>query len=230
MPEPPKVDERIGLVHDHWIDPDSRELWIHGVDVSGSGYEGDEPGVEYNMSVRVIKNLHYLRKQHARKSVTIHLHSGGGDWQEGMAIFDTIRLMPYPVTIISYTKAESMSSVILQAAAASRHDTRLMMPSSYFMFHYGDISTTGSCPAVESEIEFAKLQRRQLVDIYVESVSGSKKFKDKTEAQIRRSLENHMDKKGDVYLTAEQAVEWGFADGIVDSWPEHCRWRRAKTT
>ena len=32
MAEPPKVDERIELVHDHWIDPDSREMWIHGID------------------------------------------------------------------------------------------------------------------------------------------------------------------------------------------------------
>jgi len=225
MAEPPKVDERISLVHDHWIDPDSRELWIHSVDVSGSSYEGEEPGVEYNMAIKIIKNLHYLRKQSSRASVTIHLHSGGGDWQEGMAIYDTIRLMPYPVTIISYTKAESMSSLILQAAA-SKFDTRLMMPSSYFMFHFGELTTTGNVNAVETEIEFSKLQKKQMMGIYVNAVSGSKKFKDKTESQILKSLFSYMEKKGDVYLTAEQAVEWGFADGVLDTWPEHCKWKR----
>jgi len=227
MPEPPKVDERINLVHEHWIDPNSRELWIHSVNIGESGCEEGEPGVEYNMAIKVIKNLHYLRKQSSRASVTIHLHSGGGYWQEGMAIYDTIRLMSYPVTIISYTQAESMSSIILQAAAGPQ-DTRLLMPHSYFMFHYGEISSTGSLSAVESEIEFSKIQKKDMVDIYVDDVTGSPKFKNKTSTQIRKSLENCMEKNGDVYLTAEQAVEWGFADGIIESWPDHCKWRKIK--
>lgn len=227
MAEFPKVDERIELVHQHWIDPDSREIWIHGVDVSGIDYEGTEPGVEYLMATKVIKNLHYLRKQSSRASVTIHLHSGGGDWQEGMAIYDTIKLMPYPVTIISYTRAESMSSIILQAAA-SRYDTRLILPNSYFMFHYGETSTTGTPNALESELEFRKTQKKCMIDIYTNAVCKSKKFKDKTISQVRRFIIQHMEKRGDVYLTAEETVYWGFADGIIDSWPDHCKWKKSK--
>ena len=84
-----KVDERIEIVHDYWIDPDSREIWIHGVDVSSSDGEWDEPGVEFIMANRVIKNLHYLRKQSSRAGVTIHLHTCGGIVSDGFAIYDT---------------------------------------------------------------------------------------------------------------------------------------------
>ncbi len=44
------------------------------------------------------------------------MHSVGGSWNDGMAIFDAIQLSKSYVTIISYGQAESMSSVILQAA------------------------------------------------------------------------------------------------------------------
>jgi ATP-dependent protease ClpP protease subunit len=228
MTEHKKIDERIELVHDHWIDPDSRELWIHGAETSAM--DDAEPGVEYNMAVRVIKNLHYLRKQSSRASVTIHLHTGGGILEEGLAIYDTIRLMPYPVTIITYTQASSISSVILQAAAGVS-DTRLMMPNSHFMFHDGSMGVEGNMKTVFSQVDFAKIQIKILMDVYVKSVKGSKRFRGKRDAQIRKELKYHMDKKDEVYLTAEAAVEWGFADGILETWPSHCRWpTRKKTT
>jgi len=222
-----RVDERIETVHDYWIDPDSREIWIHSVDVSSSEGEWDEPGVEYNMAVKVIKNLHYLRKQSSRAGVTIHLHTCGGVWEEGMAIYDTIRLMPYPVTIISYTHARSMSSIILQAAAGP-DDTRLLLPSSHFMFHWGTFHTGGHTKAVYSEVDFCKKYDEMMLDIYVDCLRTGKKFKGVEESRIRKELENKMNNKIDVYLTAEEAVEWGFADGIIDSWPSYCRWRKFK--
>ena len=222
-----KVDERIEVVHDYWIDPDSREIWIHGVDVSGSEGEWDEPGVEYIMANMVIKNLHYLRKQSSRAGVTIHLHTCGGMVGDGFAIYDTIRLMPYPVTIISYTHARSMSSIILQAAAGPG-DTRLLMPSSYFMFHYGTMASSGHAQAVYSDVEFAKRYDELMLDIYVESAKNGKKFKGMTDNKIRKMLIDSMNRKSDVFLSAKEAVDWGFADGILDSWPDNSRWRNLK--
>lgn len=222
-----KVDERIESVHDYWIDPDSREIWIHGVDVSSSDGEWEEPGVEFIMANMVIKNLHYLRKQSSRAGVTIHLHTCGGMVNDGFAIYDTIRLMPYPVTIISYTHARSMSSIILQAAAGPC-DTRLLMPSSYFMFHYGTMASEGHTKAVYSDVEFAKNYDELMLDVYVNSAKNGEKFKEMSEAKIRKMLISQMDKKSDVFLTAKEAVEWGFADGIVESWPDNSKWRNRK--
>jgi len=222
-----KVDERIEAVHDYWIDPDSREIWIHGVDVSSSDGEWEEPGVEFIMANRVIKNLHYLRKQSSRAGVTIHLHTCGGMVNDGFAIYDTIRLMPYPVTIISYTHARSMSSIILQAAAGPC-DTRLLMPSSYFMFHYGTIALEGHIKAVYSDIEFSKNYDELMLDVYVNSAKNGEKFKGMNESKIRKILIDQMNKKSDVFLTAKETVEWGFADGIVESWPDNSKWRNKK--
>jgi len=203
------------LIHRFWINPFSREIWIHGIDMNNdTGYEGDEPGVEYMMASQTIKNLHLLKHEDETKPVIIHLHTCGGLYEEGMAIYNTIRLMPYKTTIISYTHARSMSSIILQAA-----DKRLLMPDSYFMFHYGSLAVDGGYKLVISNVEFTKIQNARMVDIYVEKAIKSKKFKGWTEGRLRKHLQSLMDKKTDVFLTAEQAVEWGFADGVVKKWP-----------
>ena len=200
-------------LHEYWIDPKSREIWIHGVDLSGAEYVGEEPGVEYMMATRVIKNLHILLRQSKTKPVTIRMHTCGGVWEEGMAIYDAIKAMPFKTTIISHTHARSMSSLILQAA-----DERLLLPNSCFMFHYGTLYLEGDAKSVYSNVDYTRKADEIMLDIYVENIqkSNSKKFKKWSEKKIRNYLKRMMDRKGDVYLTAQEAVEWGFADGIVE--------------
>ena len=60
------------------------------------------------------------------------MHSVGGEWSDGMAIYDAISMSRSYITIIAYGQAESMSSIIFQAA-----DRRLITPNTYFMSHYG---------------------------------------------------------------------------------------------
>ena len=204
-----RANERIEEIHDYWIDIENRELWIHGVDDG----ETEEPGVDYRMATQVIKNLHFLRAQDKEKPVIIHLQTCGGYVEDGLAIYDTIKSMPYHVTMISYTHARSMSSYILQAA-----DTRLLMPSSYFLFHWGTMSLDDTANAVYSQVEYSKKQEDVLMDIYLERVKLGKKFKTWTDSKIRKHIEGLMDKKGDVFLVAEEAIEWGFADGILENW------------
>lgn len=222
-----EINCRIEEVHNHWIDVDNREIWIHSIEYgwADSDEMGIEPGVEYMMATRVIKNLHFLRHMSPRARVVIHLHTCGGMWEEGIAIYDAIMLMPYPVTIISYTHARSMSSIILQAA-----DRRMLMPNSYFMFHRGTLATEGLTNQVENEVAFIKVADKAMMDIYINKIVNGKKFKGWSKAKIRRFLKDQMDKKVDVFLTAKEAVEWGFADGIVEKWPAPYRSTKKKTS
>lgn len=201
-------------VHDRCIDTVNREIYIHGIDMNTDSYEGCEPGVEYMMATKAIKNLHILRKQSKDAPVTIHLHTCGGMYEEGMAIYDTIMAMPYYVTIISYTHARSMSSIILQAG-----DNRILMPNSYFLFHLGTLGVDGESRTVHSIVDFVKGQTKTMLDIYIEHVRYGAKFVGKSDAHIRRVLKKSMEKKGDVFLTPEEAIDWGFADEILTDWP-----------
>jgi ATP-dependent protease ClpP protease subunit len=111
-------------IHDYCINPDTREIYLHGY--LGDGEE--EVGVDYRMAVRFEKNLLFLNGS-SDEPITVHMHTIGGAWHDGIGIFDTIRSSRCEVTIIGYAEVSSMSSVILQAA-----DVRLLRPNTSFIY------------------------------------------------------------------------------------------------
>lgn len=207
-----KSEDKIWHVQEYDINVETNEIYLMGVD---RGYEisseGEEPGVEWVMSKRFIKNMHSAIRNKPNTPIIIHMKTNGGDWQEGMAIYDTIRSCPWPVTILNYTHARSMSSIIFQAA-----NKRIMMPHSYFMVHDGDYGIGGTMKQVRSAVDFDKHTDKVMMDIYVKSMKEAPYFKGKTDDQIAKWLRGLMDKKEDVYFTAEEAVLYGFADEIYD--------------
>lgn len=211
------VDAAYGLeaLQTYGIDIKKRHIWISGTNIqlSSADEAGYEPGVEYMMANRVIKNLHLLLMQSATEPVVIHLHTCGGLWEEGMAIYDAIKSMPYHVTIVNHIHARSMSSIILQAA-----DHRVMMPHSCFMFHRGTMAAAAEATTFYSIADWYRNTDETMVGIYVDKVKKSKKFESWTEKKITDMIRREMDKRGDVFLTAKETVNWGFADTIFTSW------------
>ncbi len=200
-------------LQDYWVDLANREMWIRGIEESSAiENDGAEPGVEYMMATRTIMNLNALRLK-GNDEVLVHMHTCGGMWEEGMAIYDAISAMPYNVTILSYTHARSMSSLILQAA-----DERLLMPSSYMMLHYGKYAVDAEFTTAMSNVDRAKYDTKRMLDIYVERMVSGRKFKDWTVEAIRKFLVEQLDKRADVFLTPREAINWGLADGIFEKW------------
>ena len=192
------------------IDVPHRELWLVGEnDARDESNCLDEPGVEYLMANRIAKNLR-LMAHISDEPVLIHMKTSGGDVAEGLAIYDTIKLSPLYVTILSYTHARSMSSIILQAA-----DRRVLMPNSYFMFHRGSAEFSGESRAVESSVEFYKRWDETMLDIYSERMKEpDNRFSDWETLRIRSMLIDQMGRKVDVFLGAQETVDWGLADEI----------------
>lgn len=208
-------EDPIWHLHEYDIDLKSNHIYLFGAEVyqAGNGTESDpeEPGVEYIMANRFIRNLNICMRVNPDKPIVIHSKTCGGDWTEGMAIYDAIKSCPSPVTILNYSHARSMSSIIFQAA-----NKRVMMPHSYFMFHDGYSGVDGTVKQVESAVEFGKVTDKQMMKIYIEIMQKNGKFKGQEADFIGNWLRSQMDKKEDVYLTAEQAVEYGFADTVFN--------------
>lgn len=220
-----KKHESLDYAHGVDIDPDHNQIYLFGREDVDVEMEHGEPGVEYKMANRFIKNLHYLSGRDAKRPILIHMKSCGGYVEEGMAIYDTIVSIPNPVTIINYTHARSMSSIILQAA-----NKRIMMPNSYFMFHTGDLSLSGTNKQVHSIVEFDKRFTDIMLSVYAERMKHSphSKFKTWTISRIRDMLTHEMDRKEDVFLTAPEAVEWGFADEIFNDYESTLNYTKAQ--
>jgi len=199
-------------LHNYNINQKTNEIFLFGEDAytfTRSDNDTEEPGVEYTMANRFIRNLTYLQDK-SENPITIHMKTCGGEWGEGMAIYDAINTCPNVVKIINYTHARSMSSLILCAA-----DERVMHKHSTFMFHTGTSAMTGTVKQWRTENVQLEIGMEQMLDVYVATMKVSGCMKDKTEKQIKKWLTSEMDKKEEVYLSAEQAIEYGFADSIL---------------
>jgi ATP-dependent protease ClpP protease subunit len=202
-----KVDQILHNVHEHQCNGFSREIFLH------SHYSDDDPGVEYRMATTFVKNMRVLDADNTG-NILIHMHSPGGEWNDGMAMFNAIVLAKNPVTIVAYGYAASMSSIMLQAA-----DIRIMMPDTDFMIHYGNISEANNYLAFISSADREKKVILRMLKIYAKRcIVGSyfkTRYKSLDEDKVISFLERKIKERGDWWLTAEESVYYGFADGIL---------------
>ena len=172
-------------IHDYGISPDTREIYLHGY----LGESEEEAGVDYRMAVRFEKNMILLDKM-SDAPVTIHMHTIGGSWHDGIGIFDTIRSSRCEVTMIGYAEVSSMSSIIFQAA-----DKRLLMPNTSIMIHYGEIAIDSNSVSAKSAIDENERTNKLMVGIYTDKCKGGEKFKNHTETRIKKFLDTKMRQK-----------------------------------
>ena len=202
--------ETVSDIQSYGIDLKNREIFLHGYVANTD----EDPGVEYKMASTFYKNIRILDSI-SDDPIIIHMHSVGGNWNDGMAIYDSIVLCKSYVTLIAYGQAESMSSIIMQAA-----DKRVMMPNSYFMCHFGSSGMSGNFLDVQKGAAFEKRMTESMLDIYAEVCLKGKYFKehytepdlDKVKGYLKRKL-----KDGDWYLDSNESVYYGFADVVLNT-------------
>jgi len=194
--------------HEYGANLKTRELFLQNYPDNG-----ENPGIEYKTANNFIKNLRAFELS-SNKDILVHLYSIGGEWNDCMAMFDAVKTCKSKVIMVAYAQAESCSSIILQAA-----ETRLMMPRSYFMVHYGSGYYGGEYQNVNNWKEFEKKHITPImIDIYAQRcVKGSYfKEKDYTLDQTKKFLQKKL-REGDWYLTPDETVAYGFADGVLGS-------------
>ena len=202
---------RINDMHEFGLDTRYFVIYLQGIEDDRDDDQDGEPGVEYRMANRFIKNLHILTGINAEKPITISMKTNGGDWYEGMAIHDAIVAVENPVTIINHTHARSMSSLIFQAA-----NKRIMMPHSSYMMHKGTYETDGTWKSVMTEVKFAEATELQMMNVYIDAIrrtphSSMHKWGRK---RILNWLNDEMDKTEEIYMSPDEAIKAGFADGM----------------
>lgn len=197
-------------VHDYKIDRVGFQIFLF--EEKDASTPSTSPGIEHMMASRFITNITILSDLDELKPILIHMKTYGGDWDEAMAMYDAIVYCPNPVTILAYAHARSCSSVILQAA-----DRRVLTRNCYFMLHKGTLGLAGTHNEVIQNAEWAKREHDKMVQIYAERAMKGKRFRHLDDIKtMKMIIEDEMDKKGDVILSPEQAVEWGLADRVFN--------------
>ena len=150
----------------------------------------------------VCERLLYFEAAAPGKEITFYLNSPGGSITAGMAIFDTIKLISSPVTVVVTGIAASMASVLLCAAAKGK---RLIFPHARVLIHQPLIAGRFIGPATDINIQAKEMEKlRQELNQILAAASGQPIEK------IAR------DSDRDFYLNAQEAIDYGLADRIVD--------------
>jgi ATP-dependent protease ClpP protease subunit len=204
-----QCSELIYNIHNFGLNADTREVFLHP-DYSA---DSDDAEVDYRMASTLIKNLCFLNTQ-GDGPITIHMCSCGGSWEYGMAIYDAIKSSKSIVYIIAYAHARSMSSIILQAG-----DYRFLTPNAYVMIHDGSDGWDGTSRGLITHAEQAKIATNTMLDIYVNACKIGSYFKNKTDLQIRNHIKRQLAQKQEWYLSAQDAIKYGFADYVVGDDP-----------
>lgn len=208
-PKKSEIEQLLCDVHSNNVNHYTREIFLHS---SLSPLSDDsEPGVDYRMAVKFNKNLSVLENQNS-ENILVHMHSIGGNWGDGMAMFDAIRFIKSTVTFVTFAQASSMSGILLQAA-----DKRVLTANCEFMIHHGSIALADHSVAVNSAVEMNNYYMKRMLQIFARRCKLGEFFLEKeyTESRIMSWLDKKLRHKSDWYMTAEEAVYYGFADGIL---------------
>ena len=151
----------------------------------------------------ICEKLLYLEAADPGKEIFFYINTPGGSITAGMAVYDTIKLMKSPVTVIVTGMAASMGSVLLCAAPKGR---RLIYPHARVLIHQPLIAGRFIGPATDINIQAKEMERiRDELNQILADASGQPIEK------IAR------DSDRDFYLNAREAIEYGLADRIVDA-------------
>ena len=153
----------------------------------------------------VIAQLLFLESEDPEKEISLYINSPGGSITDGMGIVDTMNYIKCPVSTICVGLAASFGAVLL---ANGEKGKRFATPNSEILIHQPLIGGQGgriSGQATEIKIHADHMIRTR--------AKLNKLLSEKTGQSIE-TIER--DTERDHYMTAQEALEYGLIDGIMD--------------
>jgi ATP-dependent Clp protease protease subunit len=144
----------------------------------------------------------YLDAVEPGKDITFYMNTPGGSITAGMAVFDCMKMLQSPVSVVVTGMAASMGSILLSAAAKGR---RYLFPHARVLIHQPLITGRMIGPAVDINIQAREMERlREELNQILANASGQ---------PIDRIMR---DTDRDFFLNAREAIDYGLADHIVE--------------
>jgi ATP-dependent Clp protease protease subunit len=156
--------------------------------------------VDDKIANRLCAQLLLLSAEDSRSDISLYINSPGGSVTAGLAIYDTMQLIPNDVRTLAMGLAGSMGQFLLCAGAAGK---RFSLPHAQVLMHQGSAGFGGTAADVE---------------IYAEQL-------DRTGKMMTRLISKHTgqpeekveaDSLRDRWFSAEEARGYGIIDHIVE--------------
>jgi len=156
--------------------------------------------IDDNVANAVVAQLLFLEKENRSQDVNMYINSPGGSVTAGLAIYDAMQHVGCDVATFCIGQAASMGAILLMAGAKRK---RHMLPHSRVMIHqpWGGAGGTAADIQIQAD-EILKLKKalNQLIARHTD--------------QPLKKIDKDTDR--DRYMSAEEAVEYGLVDEIIN--------------
>ena len=159
-------------------------------------------GSEVNDAVanRLCAQLLLLSAEDSRSDICLYINSPGGSVTAGLAIYDTVRLIPNDVSTLAMGLAASMGQFLLCAGTPGK---RFSLPHAQVLMHQGSAGFGGTAADVE---------------IYAEQLERTGTLVTRLIAEHTGQPADRIERDGlrDRWFSPEEAQEYGLIDHIVE--------------
>ncbi|MGW6378581.1 ClpP family protease [Rhodococcus sp. NPDC055112] len=160
--------------------------------------------VNDEMAERACAEMVLLATADAERDVVVYINSPGGSVLAGLAIYDTMKLIPNDVVTVALGFAASMGQVLL---ASGTHGKRISLAHSRIMMHQPSAGIGGTAIDIAIQADNWEYMKRQSEEILA--------------AETGRTVEEiAADSDRDRWFTPEQAREYGIVDHVVGSFAQ----------
>ena len=151
----------------------------------------------------IIAQMLFLESEDPDKEISFYINSPGGSVTDGMGIIDTMNYIKCPVTTICIGMAASMGALLLTSGTKGK---RFATPNAEILIHQpliGGGGISGQTTEIKIHADHMVKTREKL----------NKLLSDRTGQPIEVI---NRDTERDHYMTAQEALEYGLIDGIME--------------
>ena len=147
----------------------------------------------------IVAQLLFLSHEDPEKEIRMYINSPGGVIYAGLAIYDTMQVIPNPISTMAIGVTASFGTVLLTAGTKGR---RYALPNATIHMH----QPLGGAQGQATDIAIQAKQIMRLKALLNDVMA-------KHTGQPLEVIERDLDR--DYYLDAKQAVDYGLVDQIV---------------
>jgi ATP-dependent Clp protease, protease subunit len=149
----------------------------------------------------IVAQLLHLESEDPDKDISIYINCPGGSIYSGLAIYDTMQFIKPEIQTICVGIAMSMGSLLLTGGAKGK---RFALPNSRLLMHQPSAGFEGQATEIEIHAREILKVRERIDEIYA--------------LHTGRPVEQvHDDMERDRFFKAEEAVEYGLIDRMIES-------------
>jgi ATP-dependent Clp protease protease subunit len=154
----------------------------------------------------IVAQMLFLSNEDSKSDIHFYINSPGGSVTAGLAIYDTMQFVRCDVATYCVGQAASMGSVLLAGGASGK---RFLLQNNRVLLHQPLLSGVLQGPASDLQIEAEEIirLRSRLYEIFNEHTG-----------QDLEKIEKDCDRN--LWLNAQEAIDYGLADKILQQAPE----------